>query len=112
MTGEIGNALRQLGQADRAVVVLNEALALFDGSLPRDSLGYRIHLANALTMPGKQRDLDAAAARGMEALQIIETLDSPRSLALIRDLSHQLTPHTKIHAVQGFVTRARDLVPA
>jgi hypothetical protein len=112
MTGEIGNALRQMGQADRAVTVLNEAIALFDDSLPRDSLGYRIHLANALTMPGKQRDLDAAAARGMEAIQIVETLDSPRSTGLIRDLCQQMTPHTKVPAVRDFVARARDLVPA
>ena len=112
MTGEVGNALRQLGQADRAVPVLNEAIALFDGSLPRDSLGYRIHLANALTMPGKQRDLDAAVARGMEAIQIVETLDSPRSVGLIRDLGRQMAPHAKVPAVRDFVARARELVPA
>ncbi|MGH3926737.1 MAG: hypothetical protein ACRDTT_28390, partial [Pseudonocardiaceae bacterium] len=63
MTGEVGNSLRQLGQADRAVAVLNEAITLFDDSLPRDSLSYRIHLAKALTMPGKQRDLDAGGPR-------------------------------------------------
>jgi tetratricopeptide (TPR) repeat protein len=112
MTGEVGNSLRQLGQADRAVAVLNEAITLFDESLPRDSLGYRIHLANALTMPGKQRDLDAAAARGIEAIQLVETLDSTRSIGLIRDLCQQLAPHTKVPAVRDFVARARDLVPA
>ncbi len=112
MTGEVGNSLRQLGHTDRAVVVLNEAIALFDDSLPRDGLGYRIHLAKALTMPGKQRDLDAAAARGMEAIQLIETLDSPRSLALIRDLCQQLTPHTKVPAVRDFMARARELTQA
>ncbi len=48
----------------------------------------------------------------MEAIQLVETLDSPRSLGLIRDLCQQLTPHTKVPAVRDFVARARDLVPA
>lgn len=112
MTSEVGNSLRQLGQADQAAAVLDEAITLFGSSLPRGRLGYLIALADVLARPGKQRDLDAAAARGMEALQIVETLDSPRSLALIHDLSLQLTPHTKLPAVQDFVARARDLVPA
>ncbi|MGH3929713.1 MAG: helix-turn-helix transcriptional regulator [Pseudonocardiaceae bacterium] len=112
MTGEVGNSLRQAGQADRAVVVLDEAIALFDDSLPRDSMGYLIHLAKALAMPGKQRDLDAAAARGMEAIEIVESMDSTRSVILIRDLCQQMAPHAKVPAVRDFVARARDLVAA
>jgi hypothetical protein len=34
----------------------------------------KMHLADALTRPGKQRDLDNAAARGMEAINIAESL--------------------------------------
>ncbi len=65
MTSEVGNSLRRLGQADQAAVVLNEAIALFDGSLLRGGhLGYLLALADVLARPGKQRDLDAAAARG------------------------------------------------
>lgn len=112
MTSEVGNSLRRLGQADQAAAVLNDAVALFDGSLPRGRMGYLIALADCLSRPGKQRDLDAAAARGMEALQLVETLDSPRSVGLIRDLYQQLTPHTKVPAVRDFVARARELVPA
>ena len=66
---------RQLDQPDRATELLAEGVTLFGDSLPRDRLVYVTRLANALTMPGKQRDLDAAAARGMEAIQLVETLD-------------------------------------
>jgi len=110
MTSEVGNSLRRLGQADQAAAMLNEAIALFDGSLPRGRLGYLIALADVLAQPGKQRDLDAATARGMEAIQIVKTLDSPRSVGLIRDLCQQMTPHTKVPAVRDFVARARELV--
>ncbi len=103
---------RRLGQADQAAVVLNEAIDLFDASLPRGHLGYLLALADVLARPGKQRDLDAAAVRGMEAIQLVETLDSTRSLGLIHDLCQQMTPHTKVPAVRDFVTRARELVPA
>lgn len=48
----------------------------------------------------------------MEAIQLVEALDSPRCVGLIRDLCHQLTPHTTVPAVRDFVARARDLVPA
>jgi hypothetical protein len=45
-----------------------------------------ISLADILAWPGKQRDLDAATARGIEAIQLAEGLDSVRSVGLIRDL--------------------------
>jgi hypothetical protein len=48
----------------------------------------------------------------MEAIQLVETLDSTRSVGLIRDLCQQLTPHTKVPAVRDFMARAHDLVPA
>jgi hypothetical protein len=72
--------------------------------------GYLITLTDVLARPAKQRDLDAAAARGIEAIQLVETLDSTRSIGLIRDLCQQLAPHTKVPAVRDFVARARDLV--
>lgn len=34
-------------------------------------MGYLIHLAKAPSLPGGKRDLDAAAARGMEAIDIV-----------------------------------------
>ncbi len=110
MTSEVGNSLRQLGQADRAATMLEEGIAMFDNSLPRGRQGYLIALADVLARPGKQRDLDAAAARGMEAIQLAENLDSTRSVGLIRNLSHQMTPHAQVPAVRDFLERARVLL--
>jgi len=104
--------LLQVGQADRAAVLIEEGIALFDESFLRDRQLYSIHLANALAQPGKQRDLDAAASRGMEAIQLAEGLDSTRSADLLRDLSHQLRPHANVPAVRDFLDRSREFAQA
>jgi len=110
MTGELGNALRQLGRTEQAAAVLENSIAMFDYSLPSSRAGYLIALADVLARPGKQRDLDVAASRGMEAIQLVENLDSARLVGLIRTLSHQLTPHATVPAIGDFVERARGLV--
>lgn len=75
MMSEVGNSLRQLGRAEQAAVVLENGIAMFDDSLLRGRHGYLIALADVLVRPGKQRDLDAAAGRGMEAIQLVENLE-------------------------------------
>ncbi len=112
MTSDVGSALRQLGHAEQAAVVLENGIAMFDDSLPRGRAGYLTALADVLARPGKQRDLDAAANRGMEAIQLAENLDSPRSVGLIRNLCHQLTSHAQVPAVGDFVERARVFLAA
>jgi hypothetical protein len=44
----------------------------------------------------------------MEAIRLTNALDSNRSADLLRDLSPQLSPHTKMPAVRDFVERARE----
>ena len=110
MTSEVGNSLRQLGHVEQAATVLENGIAMFDDSLPRCRLGYLIHLADTLARPGKQRDLDAAVDRGLEAIQLVENLNSTRCVGLIRNLYHQMTPHAKLPAVRDFLERAQGLV--
>ncbi len=112
ITSFAGECMLRLGQAERAVMLLEEGLPLFDESFVRDRQLFSIHLANALAQPGKQRDLDAAASRGMEAIRLGEGLDSNRSADLLRDLSRQLSPHAKVPAVRDFVERSREFVQA
>ncbi|MGH3931017.1 MAG: hypothetical protein ACRDTF_13690, partial [Pseudonocardiaceae bacterium] len=69
-----------------------------------------IQLADALARPGKQRDLDAAANRGMAAIRLAEGLDSTRSADLLRDLCRQMKPHAKVPVVRDFLDQARGLV--
>jgi transcriptional regulator with XRE-family HTH domain len=107
---EAGDSMLQLGQADRAAAMLDEGVALFDESFVRDRQIYLTHLADALARPGKQRDLDAAADRGMAALELSESLDSTLSVGLLRDLYHQMKPHAKVPAVTDFLDQARDRV--
>lgn len=109
---EAGDSLLQLPQADQAAALLDEGVALFDESFTRDRQLYSIHLAEALAHPGPQRDLDAAADRGMAAIDLAGGLDSTLGIDLFRDLSSQLQPHTKVPAVRDFLGRARDLVQA
>jgi len=109
ITADAGNCLLQLEQAERATGLLEEGVALFSKSLARDRQNYLIHLADALARPGKQCDLDAAASRGMVAIDLAEGLDSTRSINLIRNLHTQLKPHAKIPTVRDFVERAQGL---
>ena len=112
ITADAGNCLLQLEQAERATGLLEEGVALFSKSLARDRQNYLIHLADALARPGKQCDLDAAAGRGMAAIDLAEGLDSTRSINLIRNLHTQLKPHAKIPTVRDFVERAQGLLAA
>jgi hypothetical protein len=91
-------------------MLLDEGIALFGESFSRNRQAYLTHMAGALIGPGTQRDLDNAAARGMEAIDIAESLHSTYSVNLLRSLYHQMRPHAKVPAVGDFLERARGLV--
>ncbi|MGH3688173.1 MAG: hypothetical protein ACRDRU_05680 [Pseudonocardiaceae bacterium] len=112
ITAYAGQCLLQSGQVGQAAVLLDEGIALLDEAFPRNRQAYLTHQAHALTRLGKHRDLEAAAARGMEAIQLAVSLDSTHSVNLLRDLCHQMKPHVKVPAVAGFLDRARGLVQA
>ena len=57
------------GSLVKATALLDEGIAIFDESFARDRQVYLTHLADALARPGKQRDLDAAADRGLAAVR-------------------------------------------
>ena len=90
--------------------MLDEGIALFDEAFVRDRTNYVIHVSDALAQPGPQRDLDAAAERGMVAIDLAESLDSTRGNRRLRDLCLQMEPHATVPAVGDFLNRARDLV--
>ncbi|MGH3875329.1 MAG: helix-turn-helix domain-containing protein [Pseudonocardiaceae bacterium] len=107
---DAGQCLLQLGQADHAAAMLHEGLAQLGESFVRERQIDITYLADALTRPGKQRDLDAAAALGMQSIDLAESLDSTRGAGRLRDLYHQLRPYAKVPAVHDFVQRARGFV--
>jgi tetratricopeptide (TPR) repeat protein len=110
VTAGAGRCLLTLGKADLAVGMLEEGIGLFDESFVRDRRNYLIRLAEALTHPGPQRDLDAAVEHGRAALELSENLDSTRGVDRLRDLVSQMRPHTTVPAVRDFVDHTRDLV--
>ncbi|MGH4006662.1 MAG: helix-turn-helix transcriptional regulator [Pseudonocardiaceae bacterium] len=110
VTAGAGRCLLQLGKADQAAAMLGEGITLFDESFVRDRTNFLIRLAEALAHPGPQRDLDAAAGRGIAALDLSQNLDSTRGVGRLRDLCHQMKPHAKVPAVGDFLDRARSLV--
>ncbi|HEU0089394.1 MAG TPA: hypothetical protein VFQ77_17420 [Pseudonocardiaceae bacterium] len=105
-----GTYLLDLGQPDQAVVLLNEGIAQLNPSFVRDRQFYVTHLAKARACPGKQRDLEAAAKLGMEAIDLAETLDSPRGTSHLRDLYLRLQPHATVSAVREFLERVKGFV--
>jgi DNA-binding XRE family transcriptional regulator len=110
ITTSAGECLLRLGQADRAAAMLDQGIAMFDAPFGRDRQYYLTHLAEALVRPGKQRDLDAAAAKGIAAIHLTESLSSTLSVDRIRDLTRQMKPHAKLPAVREFLERARGFV--
>ncbi|MGH3849152.1 MAG: hypothetical protein ACRDRT_05535, partial [Pseudonocardiaceae bacterium] len=110
VTAYAGQCLLQLGQADQAATLLDDCIALYDESFTRNRQAYLTHLADALSRPGKQRDLDAAADRGTEAIGIAESLHSTYSIDRLGDLYRRMKPHAKVPAVGDFLERARGFV--
>ncbi len=110
ITAYAGQCFLQLGHIGHAITLLDEGIALFDESFTRDRQAYLTHSAVALIQPGKQRDLDNAAARGMEAIDIAQSLHSTYSVGLLRDLYHQMKPHAKSPAARDFLERAQGYV--
>ena len=105
-----GYGLLQLGQADRAAAMLDQGIAMFGAPFNRDRQVSLTDLAEALACPGKQRDLDAAAGKGIEAIDLATNLSSARSVDRIRYLSRQLKPYAKVPAVRDFLERAKGFV--
>ncbi|MCA1674853.1 MAG: hypothetical protein LC799_22565, partial [Actinobacteria bacterium] len=112
ITAGAGDCLLQLGQPGRATALLDSGIAMFDESFARDRQIYLIHLSDALARPGKQRDLDAAADRGLAAVHLAETLNSTRGIDCLRDLYRNLQPHASVPAVKDFLERARVVLAA
>ncbi len=102
-----GECLLQLGQADRAVVLIDEGIAMFDAPFDRDRHYYLTYLVEALARPGKQRDLDAAAGKGIAAIQLAENLSSTLNVDRIRYLTRLMKPHAKVPAVREFLERTK-----
>ncbi|MGH3926976.1 MAG: hypothetical protein ACRDTT_29595, partial [Pseudonocardiaceae bacterium] len=98
ITASAGECLLRLGQADQAATYLKQSIALFDTPFDRDRQYYGAHVAIALTHPGRQRDVEAAASKGMEAIRLAESLSSARSVDLIRDLARLMKPHAMLPA--------------
>ena len=109
ITANAGTHLLELGQAEQAVALLDEGSAQFSASLIRDRQIYLARQAEARTLPGKQRDLEAAAGLGMESLDLAEGLDSIRGLGRLRDLYLRMKPHNTVPAVRDFLERAQGL---
>lgn len=101
-----------LGQPDQAAELIGQGLTMFDAPFDRDRTNYLIHHAESVAQPGRQRDLDAAAGTGMQAIEMAENLTSSRTVERIRGLAHQLTPHAAVPAVRDFLDRARTLTTA
>lgn len=97
-----------LGQADRAVTLINQGIAMFDAPFDRDRQLYLTDLVEAFARPGKHRDLESAASKGIEAIQLAENLSSTRSVDRIRYLIQLMQPHAKFRPVRDFLEQARS----
>ncbi|MGH4017524.1 MAG: hypothetical protein ACRDSL_27110, partial [Pseudonocardiaceae bacterium] len=105
ITANAGTSFVKLGQAEQAVALLDEGMPYFSTSFVRDRQIYLVRQAEARTLPGKQRDLDAAAGLGLQSLDLAESLNSTRGTDLLRDLYLRMKPHAQVPAVREFLER-------
>jgi hypothetical protein len=112
ITAGAGDCLLRLGQPDRATPLLDSGIALFDESFARDRQFYSIYLATALAQPGPQRDLEAAADRGLVAVRLAESVTSTWGTHRLRDLYLRMQPHVSVPAVADFLEQARGVLAA
>jgi tetratricopeptide (TPR) repeat protein len=110
ITANAGTCLLELGQDEQAVALLDEGIAHFSASFVRDRQIFLARQAEARTLPGKQRDLEAAAGLGLQSLDLAESLDSTRGAGRIHDLYLRMKAHDTIPAVREFLERAEGLV--
>jgi hypothetical protein len=108
---EAGWCLLRLGQPGRATALLDDGIAMFDESFARDRQIYLVHLANALARPGQQRDVEAAADRGLAAVRLAESVTSTHGIDCLRDLYTRMQPHASVPAVGDFLEQAREVLP-
>jgi hypothetical protein len=106
ITANAGTCLLKLGQGEQAVALLDEGIAHFSASFVRDRQMFLARQAEARTLPGKQRDLEAAAGLGLQSLDLAENLDSTRGTGRIHDLYLRMKAHDKVPAVRDFLERA------
>ena len=108
ITSGTGDCLLQLGQADRAVALINQGIAMFDAPFDRDRQLYLTDLAEAFARPGKHRDLESAAGKAIEAIQLAENLSSTRSVDRIRYLIQLMKQYANFPPVRDFLEQARS----
>ncbi|MGH3870046.1 MAG: hypothetical protein ACRDSR_00785 [Pseudonocardiaceae bacterium] len=109
ITVNAGWYMLELGRPDHAVVLLDEGVAHIGAPFVRERQLFVTSLADARARPGKQHDLDAAVALGMESLDLTESLDSLLAIGRLRDLCLRLKPYAKAPAVRDFLERAKGL---
>ena len=107
---EAGYCLLRLGQPGRATALLDGGIAMFDESFARARQICLTQLAHALALPGQQRDVEAAADRGLAAVHLAESVTSARGIDRLRDLYMQMQPHASVPAVGDFLERARGVL--
>ncbi|MGH3870056.1 MAG: hypothetical protein ACRDSR_00840 [Pseudonocardiaceae bacterium] len=110
ITANAGTCLLELGQAEQAVALLEEGLPHFSASFVRDRQIFLARQAEARTLPGKRRDVEAAAGLGLQSLDLAESLDSTRGAGRIHDLYLQMKAYDTVPAVREFLDRAEGLV--
>ena len=110
VTLDNGRALLRLGWAEQAVGPLADGVRQLGSSMARDRQIHLAELAAALARPGRQRDMEEAAQRAMEAVDLAGGLASTRGTKRIRDLCVQMKSHANMPAVREFLERARGVV--
>jgi len=108
ITANAGTCLLELGQAEHAIALLDEGITHLSTSFIRDRQIHLVRQAEARILPGKQRDLEAAAGLGMESLDLAEGLNSTRGAGLLRDLYFRMKPYDTVPVVREFLERVEE----
>ncbi|MFI1831389.1 XRE family transcriptional regulator [Streptomyces sp. NPDC020412] len=102
-----GSCLLDLGRPRDAQVKFTEAHASYGDGYTRTRA---LYLSRMATAHYQQGDLDGACQTGMQALDLLDTLNSPRSNDHVRDLAAAMNNHGAVSVVREFRDRVAEAV--
>lgn len=108
LTAEAGCVWRMIGRYRRAEACAVHAVDEFDAAFARSRQFNAIHRGEALLGLG---ELDAAIASARHGVAMTSTLQSARSVALLKGFDEQLEPHSREPRVQQWRAELRTALP-
>ncbi|MET8117793.1 hypothetical protein [Micromonospora sp. NPDC005291] len=108
LLGEVAHCFRDLSQVSELERFAKESAegARQQGRARRGALSHAVLAVGDLT----RNDIESAAAKGIQVVNLAASVNSTRCIATVRDLQHRMKPYSGVPEVQQFNARAQELL--